>query len=134
MRALLKWRPALSSLEARARDWGGECALGAMALACLRRGEVEPQIEPVLTSLSMRCGRGLAPWIRSRPEFPPQANLRSLAFVRYHTAPSKWGYLTRSLLPRAIPGRTVRRAGPLRRLVSLARFILSGPEPQEPPS
>ena len=125
-RALHAWRSSASSLETRSREWGAAAALGAMSVASLRLGTVESAARPVLESLTRLCPRPLASWITSEEDFPPSMRLTTLAFVRYHLAPSTWRFLTRTLLPRPLPGRTLPRVAPLRRVASLVETGFRG--------
>lgn len=119
VRAIDTLAPRVDDLEARAHRWGALPTLGAMAVACGRLGPPSAALSSLLDRVRQACPRAISRWIEARPRMPTTASLASLAFVRYHLAPSKWTYLRRSVLPEPIPGRTLARPGVIRRLVNL---------------
>jgi hypothetical protein len=118
-RALETLAPSTDLVLAIARDWGALRVLGAMALSCRGHGPASPGITALLDRAGPHCPRLLSRWLSSRPNWPPPASIAAMAYVRYELAPSKWGYLSATALPRSIPGRTLPRRGAVRRIVNL---------------
>jgi hypothetical protein len=132
-RALATLHPAPDEVVARAREWGAEKALAAMLVACERQGIDSPPLSELRLRTTSRCPRALARWLQAQPQMPPPMRISSLAFVRYQVTPSKWGYLTRTLAPKSVPGRTLPRQGAMRRLVTLVEALVSAPIPPPRP-
>lgn len=116
-----------------ASECGALEALSAMALASARVGHDAPCLSRLLSEVRTHCPAALARWLESRPRMPPPVSISSLAFVRYQLAPSKWGYLTKTLLPKTIPGRTLTSSGTWTRLSRLVSAALTSPAREHRP-
>ncbi len=127
VRVLEGCKPSIEGVIARAREWGALPTLALMAAASSRRRPESRPLADLCHRLPGACPPGLARWLESLTEFPPSAQVGSMALVRYRLAPSKWSYLLQTLLPQPIPGRTLPRPAAFRRLRSLieAAFIPS---------
>ena len=132
VRALETFKPAADLVLARASEWGAAEALGAMAFSCREEAPGSKVLVDLLERFQSRCPKGVRRWIEAQPRMPPPMSLLSLAHVRYGLAPSKWGYVRRTLRPRAIAGRTLPARGRIRRLADLVDAGLFPPARPRP--
>ena len=130
VRAVERLEPSRVQVLASAREWGALKALGAMTLVCRRNAPEAPALAELTEWARPHCPYAVARWIDAQDSMPPPLRVGSLAFVRYHLAPSKWRYLTRTLFPKPIPGRTWPGSGRVRRLASLVDAGLFPPSPE----
>jgi len=131
-RALDTFKPAADLVLARAGQWGALASLGAMALSCHKDASGSPARRDLLDRFEPHCPKAVRRWLEALPHRPPPMSLWSLARVRFELAPSKWGYVRQTLLPRPIPGPTLPRPGAMRRLAGLIDAGLFAPAPPRP--
>lgn len=131
VRALAAFRPDPLRVMQRASDWGALKALAAMAVACRNEIPESTALGGILEGTKGLCPAGLLRRL-DRPHLPSSMSVAALGRVRYELAPSKWGYLRRSVFPRAIPGRSSPRPGALRRLARIVDAGLSSPSGPRP--
>jgi hypothetical protein len=126
-RALEVLRISPEEVLARAREWGGLKALGAMAVACRRQAFESPGLTSWLDRFEPLCPPGVRAYLQAQSHMPPPMSVIDLARVRYALAPSKRVFVWKSLIARSLPGRTAPRPGALRRLANLAKAGLPSP-------
>lgn len=130
IRVLEVRQPDPGRIVERAKSAGALAALGAMAVACGRRGTASPVLRELGARTAPFCPRAVARWIEAQDPMPPPFRVRDMAFLRFQLAPSRFRFLRATLFPAPIPGRTTRGTGPIRRLVGLlqAGWENAGPE------
>ena len=116
----------------RAKSAGALGALGAMAVACGRRGAASPALRELGARTASFCPRVVARWIEAQNPMPPALRVRDMAFLRFQLAPSRFRFLRATLFPAPIPGRTTRGTGPIRRLVGLLQAGWGNAAPEMP--
>ena len=132
VRALETLQPEAGLVLARAREWGAVGSLGAMAFSCRKEAPASAVLGDLLESFQLHCPKTVRLWLEGQERMPPPMSIADLAHVRYALAPSKWGYVRRSLFPGSIPGRRSPRPGTMRRLANLVRAGLSSAPPARP--
>ena len=132
VRALETFKPEAALILERARQWGALGAVGAMAFSCQKGAHGSPASADLLERFQAHCPKGVRRWLEGQAHMPPPMSVLSLARVRYQLAPSKWGFGRRTVLPKAIPGRTLPRRGTMRRLADLVSATRSSPAPPRP--
>jgi len=115
-----------------ARTAGALAALGAMAVACGRRGAASPAQRELGARTASFCPRAVARWVEAQDPMPAPFRVRDMAFLRFQLAPSRFRFLRTTLFPAPVPGRTTRGPGALQRLVGLLQGGWEDPAPKMP--
>ncbi len=132
IRALDVRRPDPDRIVELARTAGALGALGAMVVACGRRASASPALRDLGERTVSFCPKAVVRWIEAQDPMPPPFRVRDMAFLRFQLAPSRVRFLSATLFPARIPGRTTRGPGATRRLVGLLNGGGSA-VPLEPP-
>lgn len=132
MRVLDSLRPDPDRTVELAKASGALEALGAMSVACVRRGSIPPALQDLVARTARFCPRGVVRWIEAQGTMPPPFSLRDMAFLRFHLAPSRVGFVRATLFPAPIPGRVTRAPGAIGRLTGLFRTGWEERTPEPP--
>ena len=125
-------RPDPNRIVALAKSAGALAALGAMAVACGRRGAASPALRDFGARTASFCPKAVARWIEAQNPMPPPFRVRDMARLRFQLAPSRVRFLRGTLFPARIPGRLMRGPGAIRRFVGLLRAGSQGAPPESP--
>ncbi|MEO8358668.1 MAG: hypothetical protein ABI672_01450, partial [Vicinamibacteria bacterium] len=129
LHAMDAFLPDPDPLMARARESGALPALAAMTHACMRRFPDSRPIRDLDRAAYRSCPPSVARWIEQWREGTPPLSLFDLARLRFQLAPDRSVFMRKMLLPSPIPGRTLARPTPLRRILNILAAALPSPAP-----
>ena len=132
LKAMEVFQPDLDEVVNRARTWGAQRTLAAMAVIADQRWPGSPLLRELASRVASECPESLRRLIETWRDVTPPPDLRTLAKVRYALAPDRPRYFRLSLFPKPIPGRTLPARTPIRRLFDLAGALVSGVARQGP--